>query len=75
MLRGRRTVRADRRLRVDEKHIRTQSAIWYKKTQAVVVFNHNHIFWTDVLFIRPENMVCARGAQVCTSDVTTVTTP
>jgi hypothetical protein len=30
MLRGRKTVRAHRRLRADEKHIRTQSAILYK---------------------------------------------
>jgi hypothetical protein len=29
-LRGRRPVRADRRLRTDEKHIRAQSAILYK---------------------------------------------
>src|SRR5665647_3384149 len=30
MLRGRETVRADRRLRTDEKHIRAQSTILYK---------------------------------------------
>jgi len=30
MLRGRETVRADRRLRTHEKHIRAQSAILYK---------------------------------------------
>jgi len=33
MLRGRETVRADRRLRADEKHIRTQSAILYKNNR------------------------------------------
>jgi len=32
-LRGRRPVRADRRLCTDEKHIRAQSAILYKKPQ------------------------------------------
>jgi len=31
-LRGRKTVRADRRLRADEKHIRAQSTILYKTT-------------------------------------------
>jgi len=30
MLRGRKAVRADRRLRADEKHLRAQSAILYK---------------------------------------------
>jgi hypothetical protein len=36
-LRGRRPVRADHRLRADEKHIRTQSAIFYK-TPALSLF-------------------------------------
>jgi hypothetical protein len=37
MLRGRKAVRADRRLRTDEKHIRTQSAILYKTLKSCLV--------------------------------------
>ena len=37
MLRGRKTVRADCRLRTDEKHIRVRSAILYK-TPALSLF-------------------------------------
>jgi hypothetical protein len=52
MLRGRETVRA-------------QSAILYKDNpQALVAFIHNRVFRTDVLFIRTENTVGARSAQV-----------
>jgi len=65
LLRGREAVRADRRLRADEKHIRTQSAILYKNNpQAVVAFNRNRVFGTDMLFIRTKNTVGARSAQV-----------
>jgi hypothetical protein len=65
ILRGRRPVRADRRLRADEKHIRAQSTILYKgNPQAVVAFIHNRVFCTDALFIRTENTVGARSAQV-----------
>jgi len=39
MLRGRETVRADRRLRTDEKHIRTQSAILDKTATPCLVFS------------------------------------
>jgi len=35
MLRGRETVRADRRLRADEKHVRAQSAILYNPPRCV----------------------------------------
>jgi len=37
ILRGRKTVRADHRLRTDEKHIRTQSAILYKTLKSCLV--------------------------------------
>ena len=46
MLRGRKTARADRRLRTDEKAIRTQSAILYK-TPGRPCFNRNRVFCTD----------------------------
>jgi hypothetical protein len=63
-LRGRRPVRADRRLRADEKHIRTQSAILYKSNSKPVLFLiHNRVFCADALFIRAENTVGARSAQ------------
>jgi hypothetical protein len=64
LLRGREAVRADRRLRTDEKHIRAQSAILDKTTQAVPAFIHNRVFCTDALFIRTENAVGARSAQI-----------
>jgi hypothetical protein len=65
MLRGRKTVRADRRLRTDEKHIRAQSTILDKiQSQTVVAFIHNPVFRADVFFIRAEDRVGARSAQV-----------
>jgi hypothetical protein len=39
ILRGRETVRADRRLRTDEKHIRAQSAISYDNPMFFSVFD------------------------------------
>jgi hypothetical protein len=63
-LRGRRPVRADRRLRTDEKRVRTQSAILDKtQTQIAFAFIHNPVFDTDAFFIRIENRVGARSAQ------------
>ena len=59
-LRGRRPVRADRRLRADEKRIRAQSAILYRTPRTAFAFIQNRVFRTDVLFIRPENTVGAR---------------
>jgi len=65
ILRGRRPVRADRRLGTDEKRIRAQSTISYRSNpQADVVFVHNRVFCADALFIRTENTVGARSAQV-----------
>jgi len=46
MLRGREAVRADRRLRTDEKRIRAQSTILYK-TPALSLFFRNRAFVTD----------------------------
>jgi hypothetical protein len=63
-LRGRRPVRADRQLRTDEKHIRAQSAILDETLTAVFGVNHNHVFCTDVLFIRTENVVGARERAI-----------
>ena len=63
-LRGRRPVRADRRLRADEKHIRTQSAILHKDNPKPGLFLiHNRVFCADALFIRAESTVDARSAQ------------
>jgi len=67
ILRGRKAVRADRRLRADEKHIRTQSAILYNSPRTVLVFNNNRDFCADTLFIRTENTVGARSAQIHSS--------
>src|SRR3972149_5552770 len=47
MLRGRKAARADRGLRADEKHIRTQSAILDETPTPCWVFNHNRVFRTD----------------------------
>jgi hypothetical protein len=62
-LRGREAVRADRRLRTDEKHIRTQSAILYNPKTAFA-FIQNRVYRADALFIRSENTVGARSAQL-----------
>jgi len=62
-LRGRRPVRADRRLRTDENHIRAQSAILGKIPAQSLVFIQNRVFDTDALFIRIKNTVGARSAQ------------
>ncbi|MHB8667853.1 MAG: hypothetical protein ACYC7B_10120 [Burkholderiales bacterium] len=65
ILRGRCPVRADRRLRANEKRIRAQSTISYKEPpQTVAAFIHNRVFCADALFIRTENTVGARSAQV-----------
>jgi hypothetical protein len=63
ILRGREAVRAVRRLRTDERHIRAQSAILYKPCTAFGV-NQNRVLCTDVPFIRTQNTVGARSAQV-----------
>jgi len=61
MLRGREAVRADHRLRTDDKAIRAQSTISYKN-QAVLVLSIT-VFSARMPSIRAENTVGARSAQ------------
>ncbi|MBE0626301.1 MAG: hypothetical protein IH606_15945 [Burkholderiales bacterium] len=61
-LRGRKTVRADRRLRTDDEPIRARSAI-LDNSNPKPGFINNRIFHTDVLLIRMENTFGARSAQ------------
>jgi len=64
MLRGRETVRADRRLRTDEKHIRAQSTILYKSHPEPPLLLSITVFSVRMrFFIRTENTVGARSAQ------------
>jgi len=62
-LRGRRPVRADRRFRADEKHIRTQSAILYKTNSKPLLLLSITVFLVRMVFIRTKNTVGARSAQ------------
>ena len=64
MLRGRNAVRADRRLRTDDKAIRTQSAILYKDNPKPSLSLFITVFLVRMLFIRTKNTVGARSAQV-----------
>jgi hypothetical protein len=41
----------------------------YKQPRPLPAFNQNHVFHTDALFIRMENMVGARSAQFPKMDV------
>jgi hypothetical protein len=50
MLRGREAVRADRRLRTDEKHIRAQSAI-LDKTPALCWFSTITVIFVRMCFL------------------------
>jgi len=59
MLRGRKTVRADRRLRTDEKTIRAQSAI-LNETPTLSLFLTVTAFSVRMFFIRTEKAVGAR---------------
>jgi hypothetical protein len=63
VLRGRKAVRADRRLRTDEKTIRAQSAISYKNSTPSLFLTVTG-FSVRMPFIRTENPVGARSAQV-----------
>jgi len=64
ILRGRKAVRADRRLRTDEKRIRAQSTILCKcHPKSPLGFIHNRDFCADALLIRAEIAVGARSAQ------------
>ena len=62
-LRGRRPVRADHRLRTDEKRVRAQSAILIKTPKASLGLSITVFFRTDGFFIRTENTVGAQSAQ------------
>jgi len=64
MLRGRKTVRADRRLHTDEQRIRAQSTIWLKSNPRLSLFLSITAFSVRMVFIRTGNTVGARSAQV-----------
>jgi hypothetical protein len=66
MLRGRETVRADRRLRTDEKHIRTQSAILYKNPTPCLVLAKT-AFSVRMRFSSVQKMRLARAARKSTA--------
>src|SRR5450756_2018422 len=63
-LRGRKTVRADPRLRTDEKAIRAQSRILCKSNPDPVLFFPITVFLLRMVFIRNKNTVGARSAQI-----------
>jgi len=62
ILRGRKTVRADRRLRADEKHIRTQSAI-LDKTPALPLLLSITVFSVRMCFSSAQKTRLARAAR------------
>jgi hypothetical protein len=62
MLRGRETVRADRRLHADEKHIRMQSAISYKTPKLCLVLFIT-MFSVRMRFISVQKTWLARAAR------------
>ena len=63
LLRGRCPVRADPRLRTDEKHIRAQARISEKNQTNPNLLLSITAFSVRMLFIRTENAVGARSAQ------------
>jgi hypothetical protein len=63
VLRGREAVRADHRLRTDEKAIRAQSVILYKTPESYLLLIKT-AFPVRMPFIRAGNAVGARSAQV-----------
>ncbi|MEK7877002.1 MAG: hypothetical protein AAB325_12520 [Pseudomonadota bacterium] len=62
LLRGRKAVRADRRLCTDEKAIRAQSTISYENARPSVPLSVTGVS-VRMLFIRTETPVGARSAQ------------
>jgi hypothetical protein len=62
MLRGRETVRADRRLRTDKKHIRAQAAI-LDKTPALSLFLFITVFFARMRFSSVQKTRLARAAR------------
>jgi len=63
ILRGRKAVRADHRLRTDDEAIRTQSAILDKNLQQCFLFLSITLFFARMVSIRAKNRVGARSAQ------------
>ena len=64
LLRGRKAVRADRRLRTDKKAIRAQSAISNKDNLKPSLSLLITVFLVRMVSIRTKNTVGARSAQV-----------
>ena len=64
MLRGRKTVRADHRLRTDDESIRTQSAILYKSNPRLLLLLSITVILVRMVSIRTKITVGARSAQV-----------
>jgi hypothetical protein len=62
-LRGRRPVRADRRLRADEKRIRTQSAILYKSNPKPLLLLSITVFLVRMCFLSVPKTRLARAAR------------
>jgi len=62
-LRGRETVRADRRLRTDEKHIRAQSAILYKNHPEPPLLLSITVISARIRFSSAQKSRLARGAR------------
>jgi hypothetical protein len=65
LLRGRETVRADRRLRTDEKHIRTQSAILYKDNPKPLLLFFITVLSVWMRFSSIQKARLARAARRC----------
>jgi hypothetical protein len=63
MLRGREAVRADRRLRTDEKHIRTQSAILYKSNPKLMLLLSITVFLIRICLSSISKTRLARAAR------------
>ena len=74
MLRGRKTVRADHRLRTDEEAIRVQSAILYKNYPKPLSVLSKTLFLVRMVFIRSKNTVGAPSAQVSSAHATVIKT-
>jgi len=62
-LRGRRPVRADHRLRADEKHTRTQSAIFYKNNAKTLLLLSITVFLVRMRFSSVPKTRLARAAR------------
>jgi hypothetical protein len=67
-LRGREAVRADRRLRTDEKHIRAQSAILYKTPTPRLVLTIT-VFSVRMRFSSVQKIRLARAARKSAGDL------